>query len=104
MKRTKKIDAIVGALIASLTFIAAGTASMIAPPQPAQAVTMQQYKAKLQSQSDLKAKLAGVSAQLANQILQLNDLNQNQIPAAQQALEDAQNSAQQAQSQAQAAQ
>ena len=45
MKRTKKIDAIVGALIASLTFIVAGTANMIAPPQPAQAVTMQQYKA-----------------------------------------------------------
>lgn len=104
MKRTKKIDAIVGALIASLTLIAAGTAVIVAPPQQAQAVTMQQYKAKLQSQSDLKAKLAGVSSQLAAQILELNDLNQNQIPAAQQALQDAQNSAEQAQAQAQAAQ
>ncbi|KFJ07771.1 CHAP domain containing protein [Bifidobacterium thermophilum] len=102
MKRTKKINAIAGVLVASLTLIAAGTANLAAV-QPAQAVTMQQYKAKLQSQSDLKAKLAGVSSQLADQILELNDLNQNQIPAAQQALQDAQNSAEQAQAQAQAA-
>ncbi len=102
MKRTKKINAIAGVLVASLTLIAAGTANLAAV-QPAQAVTMQQYKAKLQSQSDLKAKLAGVSSQLADQILELNDLNQNQIPAAQQALQDAQDSAEQAQAQAQAA-
>lgn len=67
-------------------------------PLRANAVTMQDYNRKVQSNAALKKQLAGVSKQLADKILELNDLNEHQIPNQIRAAQQAQDQAQQAMS------
>ena len=67
-------------------------------PLRANAVTMQDYNRKVQSNAALKKQLAGVSKQLADKILELNDINEHQIPNQIRAAQQAQDQAQQAMS------
>ena len=60
--------------------------------------SMNEYYQAVADHADLKAQLAGVNEDLANTILQLNDLTENQIPAAVEAADQAQQAADQAQS------
>ena len=60
--------------------------------------SMEEYHQAVADHADLKAQLAGVNEDLANTILQLNDLTENQIPAAVEAADQAQQAADQAQS------
>ena len=60
--------------------------------------SMNEYYQAVADHADLKAQLAGVNEDLANTILQLNDLTENQIPAAVEAADQAQQTADQAQS------
>ena len=78
-----------------------GIFGLTAAPQPARA-DWSSYQQKVQSHAALKSKLAGVSTQLTNQILSLDDLTSNQIPAAQQSAIEAQQQAEQADSLVQA--
>ncbi|NEG56195.1 CHAP domain-containing protein [Bifidobacterium platyrrhinorum] len=68
----------------------------------AKAVSVYDYQQKVASQANIKAKLAGVNADLANQIIELNSLANEQIPAAQEAATKAQQASQQAQALAEA--
>ncbi|MDO4913034.1 MAG: CHAP domain-containing protein [Bifidobacteriaceae bacterium] len=94
--KTRDKKHIFGAFLSVVCFVSCALIANIQIPQ-AQAVSWQAYQQKVQSNNDLKAKLAGVNADLANLILQLDDLTSNQIPAAQQAANAAADSAQQAQ-------
>lgn len=67
-------------------------------PLRANAVTMQDYNRKVQSNAALRKQLAGVSKQLADKILELNDINEHQIPNQIRAAQQAQDQAQQAMS------
>lgn len=71
--------------------------------QTASAVSWSQLQQTKAHHADLKAQLAGVNAELAQKIIELDDLTSNQIPAAQQALDNANQQAQQAKDAAQAA-
>lgn len=71
--------------------------------QTASAVSWTQLQQTKAHHNDLKAQLAGVNAELAQKIIELDDLTSNQIPAAQQALDNANQQAQQAKDAAQAA-
>lgn len=87
-----------GAALAAAALLAASIVGMGATAEPARAVVPSQaeYQRKVASHASLKQQLAGVSSDLARQIEQLNDLTENQIPAAQQAADAAQQAAQQA--------
>ena len=101
MNRTKHLEAICG-LVGSLAMIlGGGILGLTVAPAPAQA-DWSSYQQKVQNHEALKSKLAGVSNELANQILSLNDLTANQIPAAQQKAVEAQQQAEQADSLVQA--
>jgi surface antigen/peptidoglycan hydrolase CwlO-like protein len=103
MKHVRLFNTTAGLSMALAMLFSAGMVGFMVDVPQAQAVaTEEQYQQKVQSQADLKAQLAGVDANLANEILKLNDLTQNQIPAAQEALESAQTQADQAASLAQA--
>ena len=101
MNRTKHLEAICG-LVGSLALMfGGGILGLTVAPAPARA-DWSSYQQKVQSHEALKSKLAGVSNELANQILSLNDLTANQIPAAQQRAVEAQQQAEQADSLVQA--
>ncbi|MCH3973973.1 MAG: CHAP domain-containing protein [Bifidobacterium tibiigranuli] len=103
MTHAKRINAAVGIALAAASIFAAGTmGTMIAVPQAQAAPDWNAYQNKVQDQENLKQQLAGVNQNLADQILSLNDLTENQIPQAQQAADSAQQQADQAQSLAQA--
>ncbi|MSS12179.1 CHAP domain-containing protein [Bifidobacterium tsurumiense] len=97
MKHTKCINTVAGLMLSAATILTAGLATTVVATPQAEAITMQEYQQKVQNNETLKAQLAGVNEQLANVILELSDLTENQIPAAQQAAEDAEQNAQQAQ-------
>ena len=101
-KMTRQVRPIVGLMLASAMFCAGGVAVVAAPAPQAHAVSMSEYQAKVSNHAKLKSQLAGVSSDLADTILQLADLNDNQIPAAVEAAESAQQAAEQAQSLAEA--
>ena len=101
MNRTTRWDAIFGIMGSLAMMLGGGILGLTAAPEPARA-DWSSYQQKVQSHAALKSKLAGVSAQLANQILSLDDLTSNQIPAAQQSAIEAQQQAQQADSLVQA--
>jgi predicted nuclease with TOPRIM domain len=104
MTHIKRINAAAGLLLAAATVFAAGSASMTVGVQEAQAVpSWDAYQSKIQDHENLKSQLVGINKNLADQILQLNDLTDNQIPAAQEAAIAAQQQAEQAQGLAQAA-
>lgn len=71
-------------------------------PEAQAAPSWNDLQQKRMNHEDLKSKLAGVDAELANQILSLDDLNSNKIPQAQKEAQDSQQSAEQANSLAQA--
>ncbi|MCI1832377.1 MAG: CHAP domain-containing protein [Bifidobacterium sp.] len=96
MKHAKRINAAAALTLAAVTTFGVGLAGTVTAAPRAYAVTQQEYQQKLDEQSALKAKLTGVSQSLTDQILQLNDLTQNQIPAAEKAAQQAQQDAQQA--------
>ena len=99
-KMTRQVRPIVGLMLASAMFCAGGVAVVAAPAPQAHAVSMSEYQAKVSNHAKLKSQLAGVSSDLADTILQLADLNDNQIPAAVEAAESAQQAAEQAAQQA----
>ena len=80
-------------LIVAGTMMLAGVVGSVLTASEARAVSMSEYNRKVQNNENLKRQLAGVNKQLANKILELNDLNERQIPsqvrAAQQADEQA---------------
>lgn len=103
MTHTKRISAVAGMMLAAATTLSAGVLGVTYGAQQAQAVpSWGSYQQKVQDHEDLKGQLSGVNAQLADQILKLNDLTENQIPAAQKAAQDSQQQAQQASDLAQA--
>lgn len=65
---------------------------------PANAVSMREYNRKLQNNAALRKKLSGVSKKLADKIVELNDLNERQIPNQIRAAEQAQQQSEQARS------
>ena len=79
-KMTRQVRPIVGLMLASAMFCAGGVAVVAAPAPQAHAVSMSEYQAKVSNHAKLKSQLAGVSSDLADTILQLADLNDNQIP------------------------
>ena len=99
-KMTRQVRPIVGLMLASAMFCAGGVAVVAAPAPQAHAVSMSEYQAKVSNHAKLKSQLVGVSSDLADTILQLADLNDNQIPAAVEAAESAQQAAEQAAQQA----
>ena len=92
-KMTRQVRPIVGLMLASAMFCAGGVAVVAAPAPQAHAVSMSEYQAKVSNHAKLKSQLVGVSSDLADTILQLADLNDNQIPAAVEAAESAQQAA-----------
>lgn len=80
-------------LIVAISMMFAGVAGALFNASTASAVNMKEYRRKIQRNENLKRQLAGVSKQLANKIIELNDLNEHKIPnqirAAQQAEEQA---------------
>lgn len=75
-----------------------GLAAIAPAPPKAEAVSVSEYQQKLAKHNDIKAKLAGVDKALADKIIELDDLTNVQIPAAQKATEAAQQKAEQAKS------
>lgn len=101
MNRTKHLEAICGLVGSLAMMLGGGILGLTVAPAPARA-DWSSYQQKVQSHQALKSKLAGVNSQLADQILSLNDLTANQIPAAQQSAVEAQQQAEQADSLVQA--
>ena len=101
MNRTKHLEAICGLVGSLAMMLGGGILGLTVAPAPARA-DWSSYQQKVQSHEALKSKLAGVSSELADQILSLNDLTANQIPAAQQSAVEAQQQAEQADSLVQA--
>jgi surface antigen/peptidoglycan hydrolase CwlO-like protein len=108
MKRKSKTQrsAVVAAAFVSVFSLALSFAS----PTQANAVTYSQLlsarskaAASRQRVSNLKSQLSGVSASLQKQILELDDLTNNQIPAAQESVNTANDAAADAKDEAQAA-
>lgn len=97
--------------IASLAFITAyATAAMVCPLPSAQADTYSDlvnarnaHSASVQREAELRSQLEGVNQELANKILELNDLTNNKITAAQEKVTQANEAAATAQSEADAA-
>lgn len=89
---------VASAIASSFLMLSAGITLYAYQPLRADAVTMQDYNRKVQSNAALKKRLAGVNKQLADKILELNDLNEHQIPNQVRAAQQAQEQAQQAMS------
>lgn len=89
---------VASAIASSFLMLSAGITLYACQPLRADAVTMQDYNRKVQSNAALKKRLAGVNKQLADKILELNDLNEHQIPSQVRAAQQAQEQAQQAMS------
>ncbi|PLS31304.1 amidase [Bifidobacterium margollesii] len=101
LRNSKMILGVVScmALIASMALTAVS-----APVPEANAVpSYSDLAASKARKADLEDQLAGVKSDLADKIVELNDLTTNQIPAAEKAAEQAQNKAEQAQQEAEAA-
>lgn len=97
-------------MVAALTTAGLAGVMVLGPVEPAVAVTAGQIQsarnraaASRAREAQLKTQLSGVSSSLANKILQLDDLTNNQIPAAQEAASKAQADAQDASDAASAA-
>ncbi|MDF7641353.1 CHAP domain-containing protein [Bifidobacterium sp. ESL0784] len=103
LKVTQRLRMFVGMVLAVATLLTCAAAVFTVNPEQAEAATWGDYQQKQQETNSLRSQLAGVNSDLANKIIELNDLTDNQIPAAQQAADDAQGSATQAQTAAQSA-
>ncbi|MBT1174561.1 CHAP domain-containing protein [Bifidobacterium sp. LC6] len=107
MKKTNTIKPALTALVAGACCVAG---FFVAPVQPAQADTysnlvnaQNQHAASVQREAQLKAQLSGVNSELANKIIELDDLTNNKIVAAQDKVTQANADAADAQEEAQAA-
>ncbi|WEV65311.1 CHAP domain-containing protein [Bifidobacterium sp. ESL0764] len=101
LKVTRRLRAFAGMVLAVATLLTCAAAVFTVDPKQAEAATWGEYQQKQQETSNLRSQLAGVNSDLANKIIELNDLTDNQIPAAQQAADAAQGNATQAQTAAQ---
>lgn len=106
-KTTNTIKPALAALTAGMCCVAG---LVMAPAQPAEANTysnlvnaQNQHAASVAREAQLKAQLAGVSTELANKIVELDDLTNNKIVAAQDKVTQANADAAAAQEEAQAA-
>lgn len=106
--RHRRLPAVL--VVAALSVSALAGVMVLAPVEPAAAVTAGQIQsarnqaaASRAREAQLKSQLAGVSSSLADKILELDDLTNNQIPAAQEAASKAQADAQDASDAASAA-
>lgn len=96
MIQVRHMHAVTATVLSAAMLVSVGLGTFAQAPV-AEAVTVSEYQQKVSSHDALKAKLAGVNDDLANLILQLDDLTEQQIPAAQEAANQAQSQAQQAQ-------
>ena len=97
-RRTKSAKTVTGMAIACAMVVAAGLAVTTTNVPTAKAASYAELQQKQTNHANLKAQLAGVSSDLADTIEELNDLANNQIPAAQQAAQEALQASYQAQS------
>lgn len=97
-KRTKSANAVIGMAISCAMVMAAGLAVTTTNVPTARAASYAELQQKKANHANLKAQLAGVNSDLASTIEELNDLANNQIPAAQQAAQEALQASYQAQS------
>lgn len=93
----RRTHTIVSLFVASAMMLSSVAGFVFAAPT-ANAVNMNDYNRKVQNNENLKRQLAGVSKQLANKILELNDLNERQIPSQVRAAQQAEEQAAQARS------
>ena len=97
-KRTKSAKTVIGMAISCAMVMAAGLAVTTTNVPAAKAASYAELQQKQANHANLKAQLAGVDSDLASTIEELNDLANNQIPAAQQAAQEALQASYQAQS------
>lgn len=102
VKMAKRGGTFTALALAAAMALGAGSVAVVAPPEQAAAVTEYEYQQKVSNHNSLKKQLAGVDSKLADLIISLNDLTENQIPAAQKAVQEAQQKAEQAKSLAEA--
>ena len=102
VKMAKRGGTFTALALAAAMALGAGSVAVVAPPEQAVAVTEYEYQQKVSNHNSLKKQLAGVDSKLADLIISLNDLTENQIPAAQKAVQEAQQKAEQAKSLAEA--
>ena len=102
VKMAKRGGTFTALALAAAMALGAGSVAVVAPPEQAAAVTEYEYQQKVSSHNSLKKQLTGVDSKLADLIISLNDLTENQIPAAQKAVQEAQQKAEQAKSLAEA--
>lgn len=95
---------IMGAAVGVVLAVSMTASMMLIPTQDAQAVPSYSQLAQSKARhSNLKQQLSGVSSDLAQQIIDLDDLTNNQIPAAEKAADSAADKAEAAQDAAEAA-
>lgn len=97
-KRTKSAKTVIGMAISCAMVMAAGLAVTTTNVPTAKAASYAELQQKQANHANLKAQLAGVDSDLASTIEELNDLANNQIPAAQQAAQESLQASYQAQS------
>lgn len=102
VKMSKRGGTFTALALAAAMALGAGSVAVVAPPEQAAAVTEYEYQQKVSNHNSLKKQLTGVDSKLADLIISLNDLTENQIPAAQKAVQEAQQKAEQAKSLAEA--
>ncbi len=89
---------IIVSLVVAFSMLVAGSVGALITVSTANAVSMKEYRQKIKHSETLKRKLAGVNKQLANKILELNDLTEHQIPNQVRAAQQADDQASQARS------
>ncbi|EIK84887.1 CHAP domain-containing protein [Gardnerella greenwoodii] len=95
---------IIVSLVVSVAMLLSGVVGSLLTADTASAVNMNDYRRKVQRNENLKRQLAGVNKQLAKKILELNDLNERQIPGQVRAAQQAEEQAAQARSLAESTQ
>ena len=96
MKDNSRLRIAVGVIMASTLMLSVGATCSIFSTSPAEAVSLQEYHRKVQNNAALRRKLSGVSKKLADKILELNDLNERQIPKQLREVEQAEQRSEQA--------
>lgn len=98
MRTMKRTNTVMGMTACVAMLISFGAVNMSVTPSAEAVPSWSEYNQAVADHADLKAQLAGVNEELANTIIQLDDLTENQIPAAVEAANQAQQAADQAQS------
>lgn len=96
MKDNSRLRIAVGVIMASTLMLSVGATCSIFSTSPAEAVSLQEYHRKVQNNAALRRKLSGVSKKLADKIVELNDLNERQIPKQLREVEQAEQRSEQA--------